>query len=207
MNLPKKDKNGSSYLSYSQISLFKRDKKEYYENYILGKTFEGNAYTDFGSKVGESLENNTFNNFTNKEVEVLKKVKRLDLFERKTILNFDGFYVLGYIDTVSKDLDYLIDYKTGGKNKEFQYLENDYTQLCYYALSLRQETGITPNKAQVNFIRREGNAFRGEKLKVAYEEPLLLNIDISLPRLTQVYYDTIEIAKEIEKFNLKYSKK
>ena len=200
MNLPKKDKYGNSYLSYSQISLFKRDKKEYYENYILGKKFEGNAYTDFGSKVGKSLENNDFKNFTGKEKEVLKKCKRLDLFERKTILKYDGFYVMGFIDTINNDLDYLIDYKTGGKNKEYQYLEESYTQLCLYAISLRQETGITPTKAQVNFIRRDGNAFRGEELTVGYETPLLLNIDISIQRLTQVYWDTLNTAKQIEKY-------
>ena len=47
--------------------------------------------------------------------------KRLDLFERKTILNYDGFYVLGFIDTLKDDFSELIDYKTGGKNKEHQY--------------------------------------------------------------------------------------
>jgi hypothetical protein len=202
MDLPKKDKKGNSYLSYSQISLFKRDKNEYYENYILGKKFEGNAYTYFGSKVGEALEHHNFSGFTNKESEVLQKCTRLDLFERKTILNYDGFYVLGFIDSVSNDLDYLIDYKTGGRNKEYQYLEDNYTQLCLYAISLRQETGITPTKAQVNFIRRAGNAFRGENLSVEYETPLLLNIDISIPRLNQVYWNTLDTAKEIEKFYL-----
>lgn len=200
MNLPKKDKNGISYLSYSQINLFKRDKEEYYQNYILGKKFEGNAYTDFGSKVGEALENNNFDKFLNQEKKVLKQCRRLDLFERKTVLNYDGFYILGFIDTCSNDFTEIIDYKTGGKNKEFQYLEEDYTQLCLYALSLRQEIGKEPNKAFVNFIRRSGNAFRGEELTVANEEPQLLEVDISLKRLKHVYWDTLKTAKEIEKF-------
>ena len=120
MNLPRKDKDGISRLSYSQISLFKRSKSEYYESYILGKPFEGNEYTDFGSKVGEALENNDFKGFKKSEQTTLKNVIRLDEFEREVRLNYEGFYVLGFIDTNSKDFSKIIDYKTGGFNKEFQ---------------------------------------------------------------------------------------
>lgn len=204
MLLPKKDKFGSSYLSYSQINMFKRSKEEYKEVYINGKPFEGNAYTDFGSKVGEALEKNDFSLFNKKEIEVLRKVKRLDEFERKTILKYEGFYILGFIDTNKSDYTEIIDYKTGGNNKEFQYLEDDYTQLCLYALSLRQETGVTPSDAYVNFIRRNGNAFRGEALTVSSEEPKLLEIDISEERLKHVYWDTLKTAKEISKFYIEH---
>ena len=200
MNLPKKDKNGLSYISYSQISTFKRSKDDYYNNYILDKKFEGNEYTDFGSKVGEALEYNNFTGFSDLEIDTLKKVKRLDLFERKTMLKYDGFYVLGFIDTLKKDYSEIIDYKTGGKNKEHQYKEDNYTQLHLYALSLRQETGITPKEASVEFIRRGGNAFRGEKLTVANENPIKIDVDISYNRLKSVYWETLEVAKEIETF-------
>jgi len=199
MILPKKDKYGNSYLSYSQIALFKRDKDEYFEQYIVGKKFEGNAYTDFGSKVGEALENNNFDNFNKEEKETLKKVTRLDLFERKTILNYEGFYIIGYIDSLSSDFNNLIDYKTGGKRKELEYLKPEYTQLHLYALSLRQETGITPKKASVEFIRREGNAFKNEKLTVG-KEIIEIELDVSYEKLKSVYWETLNTAKEIEKF-------
>ena len=157
LDLPKKDENGISYLSYSQIQLFKRDKNEYLERYILNKPFLGNAYTDFGSKVGEALETNNFKGFSSQEQRTLNKCTRLDEFEKKVNLDFGDFYVLGYIDTNSKDFNEIIDYKTGGRNKEFQYLEDEYTQLCYYALALKQEFGVLPSKAYVNFIRRNGS--------------------------------------------------
>jgi len=201
MNLPRKDKDGISRLSYSQIGLFKRSKKEYYENYILGKKFEGNEYTDFGSKVGEALEHNDFSKFKPNEQETLKKVKRLDEFEREVRLNYEGFYVLGFIDSNKSNLTEIIDYKTGGVKKEFQYAEQDYTQLCLYALSLRQETGITPSLASVEFIRRKGNAFRGQALTVG-DEVISIPVDISLERLKTVYWDTLNAAKQIEKFYL-----
>jgi len=201
MNLPRKDKDGISRLSYSQIGLFKRDKKEYYENYILGKKFEGNEYTDFGSKVGEALEHNDFSKFKPNEQETLKKVKRLDEFEREVRLNYEGFYVLGFIDSNKKDFTEIIDYKTGGVKKEFQYGKDDYTQLALYALSLRQETGITPSLASVEFIRRKGNAFRGQALTVG-DEVISIPVDICLERLKTVYWDTLNVAKQIEKFYL-----
>lgn len=199
LDLPKKDEQGKSYLSDSQIQLFKMDRDKYHRRYILGEKFEGNAYTDFGSKVGEALENNDFDGFTEEEAGVLKHCDRLDEFEKEVRLDFGGFYLLGFIDTNSKDYSRIIDYKTGGKGKERQYYEPEYKQLCYYALALRQEFGVTPTTAQVNFIRRDGNAFRGEELTVGIES-FLIDVDISYKRLKAVYWETIEIAKEVELF-------
>jgi hypothetical protein len=199
MDLPKKDKYGNSYVSYSQLSTFKNSQKDYYERYILNKPFEGNEYTDFGSKVGEALEKNNFDLFDDKEKETLNKVTRLDEFERKCVLKYEGFYVLGFIDTNSFDLSEIIDYKTGGKKKEFQYLKDDYHQLHLYALALRQETGITPTKASVEFIRRTGNAFKGEKLRVG-NELIKTEINISIKNLTRVYWETLRTVKEINRF-------
>lgn len=200
MNLPKKNKKGESRLSYSQISLFKKDKKEYYERYIVGKPFEGNEYTDFGSKVGEALEHNDFTGFSKQEANILKKVPRLDEFEKGVKLQYEGFYVYGFIDTNRKDYTKIIDYKTGGKKKEFQYSENNYDQLCVYSLALRQKYGVTPTEAEVVFIRRGGNAYRGERLIVADEEPITIPVDVSLKRLKSVYWDILRTAKEIERF-------
>lgn len=208
LDLPKKDDDGMSYLSYSQISLFLKDKKEYYRQYILGEPFEGNWYTEFGQKVGKAIETNCFDEFSWSEQEVLKQVPRLDEFEKETRLKYDkhGFYIKGFIDTNLFNLAHIIDYKTGGKGKYTKYLQKDYTQLCYYALSLRQEFGITPLRAQVCFIERGGNAFKGESLFVVNKKPLIIEIDISEARLKSVYWNTIKIAKQIESFYKQYKK-
>lgn len=200
MNLPSKDKNGSSYLSYSQITTFKKSREDYYNQYILKVPFEGNQYTDFGSKVGESLEINDYSNFKPKETSILKQVTRLDQFERYVSIKYDGFYLLGFIDTNSNDLTKIIDYKTGGARKEFEYNKRDYNQLQTYALGIRQETGIRVKDATVEFIRREGNAYRGQKLTVANEKPIIIYQDLSEERLKHVYWDILKTAKEIEKF-------
>lgn len=202
MNLPNKDKNGNVYLSYSAINTFLKDKEQFVKTYILKEPFKGNAYTDFGSRVGKALEENDFCLFTKKEESVLKQVNRLDEFERRVLLNYDAFYMVGYIDTNTFDLTEIKDYKTGGIGKDFQYTLPDYTQLCYYALGIRQETGISVKKASVEFIQRDGNPSSG--LKVANVPPKIIEVDISEQRLKSVYWDTIRIAKDIEKFYESY---
>ena len=204
LDLPKKDKNGRSCLSYSQIKCFKDSKQDFIDRYILQIPFVGNEYTDFGIKVGEALETGDFTNFNKEESDVLSKVERLDEFEKFVSLDFESFIMYGYIDTISSDLSKIIDYKTGGKRKEFIYSQEDYTQLCYYALSLRQNYGVTPSTAQVYFIRRGGNAYRGEDLVVAKEDPIIIDVDISESRLKKVYWETFKVAKEIEEFYLAY---
>lgn len=200
MDLPKVDKKGNSYLSYSQIATFKKSREDYYNQYILKVPFEGNDYTDFGNKVGLALEKNDYSKFNTKESKVLSQITRLDHFERSVFINYEGFYLIGYIDTNSDNLRNIIDYKTGGQRKEFQYMESDYNQLQTYALGIRQETGVNVQSATVEFIRREGNAFIGQKLTVANEKPIVIHQDLSEERLKHVYWDILKTAKEIEIF-------
>ena len=200
LRLPRKDKEGHPYLSYSQMNKFLTDIDGFVETYIEGKPWEGNAYTDFGSKVGEALEVGDFSKFSEREQRVLKGVPRGEIFEREVRLNYNGFYVKGFVDTASHDLKRITDYKTGGKKKEFQYQQPKYTQLALYALSIRQEKGFVPEKADVIFLRRDGNAFKGETLTLASEPCQTLDVDISLPRLLDVYDETLEIAYQMEEF-------
>ena len=65
-----------------------------------------------------------------------------------------------------------------------------------------QETGVKPSKGTIEFIRRKGNAFKGQKLTVDSEPPIKIDIDLSLPTLKHVYWEVLETAKEIEKFYL-----
>jgi hypothetical protein len=164
MDLPRKDDKGVNYLSYSQVSKWKDSKKDYIISYFFGERFEGNAYTEFGSLIGEALEKGDFSEFSRKEKQVLNKITRLDEFEREIKLDFGDFYVLGFIDTNDKDCKTLIDYKTGAMNKVAVYEDEGYNQLGIYAAAIEQETGKLPENAWVELIEREGNAFRGEKL-------------------------------------------
>lgn len=196
LDLPRKDKEGKCYISYSQHSKWKYSKKDYIKSYFFGERFEGNAYTDFGSKIGEALENNDFSAFDRVEIKTLKKVTRLDEFEREIKWNLDGFYVMGYIDTNDKDCKILIDYKTGDLNKVATYEDDKYDQLAIYAGAIAQETGTLPEQAHVELIERTGNAFRGEELALG-KEVVSIPQDITPEKIEKVKKEVVKVATEI----------
>lgn len=197
--LPRVDNEGDCYISYSQHSKWKKSKKDYIKSYFFGERFEGNAYTDFGSLIGESLERGDFSAFKAKEKKVLKKVTRLDEFERKIKWDLGLFYVTGYIDTNDSELTTLIDYKTGDMTKVDVYEDDDYDQLAIYAGAIEQETGTLPKKAHVELIERVGNAFRGEDLALG-SEVAKIKQDVSKKRINQVKKDVIKVATEISEY-------
>lgn len=194
--LPRTDDKGDFYLSYSQISTWKRSKREYIRQYFFGERFTGNSYTDFGSKVGEALESGDFSEFTDKEVEFLETIPRYDQFERKIRLNFEGFYVTGYIDSNKSNFKDILDYKTGDMSKAAEYEDEKYYQLEIYSMALEQETGILPDTAKVILVERTGNAFKGEELKLGAQYDTVFK-PLDAERLEYVKRDIIKVASEI----------
>jgi len=195
--LPKVDENGVGLYSYSQDNKWKTNRKEYFRQYFFGESFDGNAYTDFGHKVGQAIEDANLNNFDKVEQETLKKVTRLDHFERPINLTLNNFCIRGFIDTCDHTLNTLIDYKTGSVDKESVYSNDDYTQLVIYAAGIEQETGIPPIKAHVELIERTGNPWKGEELCVG-KQIIKIPQDISKERVDKVINDVKKNVKEIE---------
>ena len=175
MIFPKLNKQGKPTISWSMINLFYQDSFEWWARYVIKKPFEANKWTDFGSKVGEALEHNNFDSFSNLEKVVLAKVERLDKFEEKVVLDLGDFEVVGFIDSASSDFSRIIDYKTGGKDKFHKYVEPDYLQMHIYSCAVRQMYGKAPESAEVHYITREGR----DNLKVAYKSPVVIDMDIT----------------------------
>ena len=203
--LPRVDKQGKSYISYSQINVWKKSKREYIRQYFLGESGPAalKPYGDFGTKIGEALENNDFSEFTEKEQEFLKTVTRYDEFEREISLKMDGFYVKGYID--SNTLSYetknkkkvqvvnkILDYKTGEISKRrADYESDDYIQIPIYAAAIKQDTGCLPKECSVVLIQRDGNAFAGEELTLGDEY-----VTIKKKVTTKVVDDVLKYVQE-----------
>lgn len=166
--LPKKDEEGKYYLSYSQYTKWLDNNRNYIRRYFFGEKEEGNAYFDFGHKVGEALENNDFSAFeTEREVKLMKSIPRYDEFERKIKLDMGWFYVVGYIDTNNVEqkgkkkglVTKIADYKTGEMKQEALYKSKDYKQLHIYAEAINQEQGCLPEQIDVFLIERLGNPY------------------------------------------------
>lgn len=219
--LPKQDKEGNYYLSYSQISKWKKSKREYIRDYFFGEdtASEGlKKYGEFGTRVGEALEEDNYKDFTKSEITFLKTIPRYDEFEREIRLEMDGFYVKGFIDTNSLESEYisastnkgenevgsieqtinkLADYKTGDiEKKRADYESKDYNQLEIYAAAIEQETGNLPEDVKVFLIGRSGNAFRGEKLKLT-KEFITITREINPTVIKKVKEEVQSIAEEI----------
>ena len=213
--LPRKDEDGNYYISYSQLSKWKRSKRDYMRKYFFGEPDDNPAlqkYGDFGHKVGEAYENDDFSQWSEKETEYLKSLPYYDEFEREIKLQMDGFYVLGYIDSNTKaaphELSYkygkpyvhkILDYKTGEVAKrQAEYESNDYKQVAIYSAALQQEYGHLPDEAIVVLIGRDGNAFKGEELTLAMNHAIIpkeINQDVIDETLEYVQQTAEEISK------------
>lgn len=226
--LPKTDENGVSYLSYSQISTWLKSKREYMRQYFFGEAFEGNAYTDFGSKVGEALEHNNFEGFEPDEQEFLKTIPRYDHFEALIKLQLDGFYIKGFIDTMERIGDEIVvnkesgavfpvnvgsiaDYKTGDiKKKKADYESEDYIQLEIYAAGVQQMTGNLPEKSEVFLIGREGNPNsrkKGESKDLTLsQEFITITREITPEKIEAVKTLCQDVAEEISAYYTTYLK-
>ena len=207
--LPRLDKDGNHYISYSQLNTWKRSKREYIRQYFWGEGFEGNAYTDFGTLVGEALENGDFSEFNAEEQKFLETIPRYGEYEREIKLEMKGFYVKGFIDTSSKPKDYnklgehvrrIADYKTGDVvKKKAEYEADTYTQVDIYAAAMRQQFGVLPDSCSVYLIHRTGNAFQSEDLKLGSK---FIKIDkpINDKKADKVLAEVQSIAEEISAY-------
>lgn len=174
--LPRIDKEGKPYISYSQINSWnsKRGfntgllgKYEYMLSYFFGESWPDMGWAQFGQEVEDYIcERKHKKSFSAPEREVLDTIQPLGLFQKEIKIDFDDFYVLGYMDDSTEDFMHVRDYKTCSKNSSKKYYEDDYKQLDIYAMWVKQETGKLPEKLEVCMIEREGNCFRGGGRKV-----------------------------------------
>lgn len=199
INLPKRDSEGKQYLSYSQVSCFLKNKKDFIRQYFYKEPIAFKDYLLFGTKIGQALETNDFSGFTEKEQKTLSSIKRLDIFEKEIRLDFGEFYLKGFIDTIDKDFKHAIDYKTaGGESKIEEYKKKDYIQLLLYALGIEQETGKLPETISVILIDRKGNAYQRESLTLG-EQVWEIPLELTEERLQYAKDRVIEVANQISR--------
>lgn len=212
MILPRKDKNGNYYVSYSQITAWHEakgfdtglpGKTEFIRKYFLGETFEDTkGFALFGTEVeGYVTERAYADKFTDREKQVLEQIKPLGVFQKEFNLQYDGFYVLGYIDDMLPDGSMIRDYKTASKKSGKKYEEDSYFQLDLYALALQQELGALPKEMEVCIIERQGNGFNGGRdvMSVA-NDVWYIQRKTNKERLDNLEKYILETAKEISEY-------
>lgn len=175
--LPKTFEDGTPKISYSQIKLWnekqafnevkqidKLVKVKGYEAYILKYFMDYNfppsqmdIYAPFGTRVENAICEKDFTGFSQKEIDVLKSVEPIGVFQRELRIQFDGFALTGFIDDCNEDQSHLRDYKTASKSSMKQYEKDDYDQLNVYALDKFLSEDRLPEKMEVCIIERTGS--------------------------------------------------
>lgn len=147
------------YLSWSQYSMFKGSKLQYWKTYGL---LEGGVHTKYfnkGNELGEALEFGIEGTSSDPMLAaVVPMVPKLDFMEHRIeckLLN--GEKILSYIDSGSADLEHFLEYKTG-KIAWTQDKVNKHDQLLFYALAYYIESGRkTVPTCQLIWIETEDN--------------------------------------------------
>lgn len=171
IELPRKDKEGNYYISYSQVNTWldkkgfntgKSGMEEYIRGYFLGEEFIDKGFGIFGKEVESYIvDRKEIKKFDDREREVLDKIIPLDIHQKEIRIQYPGFYVLGYIDDCTADYKHIRDYKTCSINSGKKYATDEYWQLYLYAIGIHQELGYYPDKIEVCCIERSGNPFKG----------------------------------------------
>lgn len=184
--LPSTGTDGRPRVSYSQISSWNSDKafnkpmiKDKFvevsgkEGYILDKFLKYNfpsspmdAFAPFGQKVEDAICNQDFKGFYKNEIDTLKRIKPIGVFQKEFVIDFGDFTLSGFKDDCDEEETILRDYKTCSVSSLEQYKKDTYYQLDIYALDTLKQKGRLPNTLEVVAIERKGNPFRGEELTV-----------------------------------------
>lgn len=214
INLPKQ-KDGKSYLSYSQWQLWNAAKSfnmkdagmyEYFVQYFFGlNPWPDMGWAAFGNMVEDYITTGKGKkDLSDSELKVLDTIEPLGTFQRYFELEMEGFFIKGFIDDDNLDQDgreinWIRDYKTASKTSKKKYYEDDYWQLDVYAMAIHQKFGYWPDKMEVCIIERKGNPFRGETLEVA-NNIWYVDRDLTEDRLTWLENSLYETAEQISDY-------
>jgi len=218
MILPRKDKDGNCYISYSQLTAWREPKGfdtglpgkvEFMRKYFLGETFEDTkGFGTFGTEVEGYITERTYaEKFTDREKQVLEQIQPLGVFQKEFKIQYDGFYVLGYIDDMLPDATKIRDYKTASKKSGKKYEEDAYFQLDLYALAIQKEFGQLPKSLEVCIIERAGNGFNGGRdVMTVANDVWYVERKTNKERLDNLEKKIISTAQEISNYYTIFTK-
>lgn len=217
LNLPRKNKDGKPYISYSQIKAWKSEKSfnldikgriEYMIEYFHGHQFSDKGWSEFGNDVESYIvKRECSNKFNSSERAVLNKIVKLDLQAVSMEIDFGDFVLLMIIDDASKDFSKIRDYKTGSKSSLAQYKTPEYKQLDVYALGVYETYGFIP-ECEVLAIERKGNCmFNGSRKNLSVGDDFwIIQRKVSFEDIQAIKSEIIATAKEISSYYSTYLK-
>lgn len=187
------DKFNSRPLSWSSMSSWEWDPKEWALKYLEGKETSPNAEMIFGSKIGKKLET---------DPSFLPMIPRHSKMEHAFNVSLSGILLVGYADSFcTKTNKKLSEFKTGVKTWDKKRVD-EHGQLTMYCLMNYITNKIKPEDVEIQLAwmptkREETGNF---EVTISFIEPIEENIKIFKTKRTMV--DILKFAayiKEIHK--------
>ena len=188
-------------------------KKEYMVRYFLGERFPDMGWGQFGTEVEDCVTLGECEPFTPKELETIKDIKPLGVFQEEIVIDFGDFCLLGYIDDMSEPKDGVVDivrdYKTKSKSSKADLHDPKKLQLELYILGLQQR-GLKVENAEYVIIERLGgrecmNGGGRESLRIGtnvWRETYMFS-DKSVERAEAIVRETVkEISNHYKIFKI-----
>lgn len=210
LDLPRKDKDGKCYVSYSQFtswydlksfSLGVEGRVEYMIGYFFGHRFPDAGWGQFGAEVEDYIcEKKGPENFSVRELAFLSEIEPLGKFQVEVRLPIvEDVYLLGYIDDAEVDFSRIRDYKTGSLASTRKYYKDTYKQLVIYAAWVEYVHGFLP-VAEVCAIERVGSCYgmteRRDLLSVG-DNVWWIEQEITPKRVAQVKSELVSFVYEL----------
>ena len=200
-----------TYLSYSQIQLWKSSRARYIELYMNNnQAFRlENSGMAYGKVVADALEKGleTGDLLTDAAMLLLPKYDVADKEIRATIKTKEGsFDIIGRPDSLDSKTKAYIEYKTG-KGAWTLAKAQKHPQMLFYALLIYLAYGVVLNEAKLIWIQTEDvveqygpeDWLQGEKKSIKPTGHIeTFEVKFTLAEILNCLADTIRIAKEIE---------
>ena len=194
------------YLSYSQIQVWKHDKKRYKDLYFDNRQERRleNSGLEYGKIVADALEQekDTGDVLTDAAMLLLPKYDVRDQEIRAEIKTKQGsFWIIGRPDTFNSATKAFREYKTG-KGAWTQHKAQNHPQMLFYAMLIYLKHKVALTEAYLDWIETEDYTYHidGYEFKGIRPTGLIksFKIEFKLQDILSCMAETIKIAKEIE---------
>lgn len=187
------------YISYSQIQLWKHDKKRYIELYFNNRNELrlSNSGMEYGKIIADALENEkeTGDLLSDSAILLLPKYDIRDKEIKVEMKTKNGsFYIIGRPDTLNSITKEFREYKTG-KVKWTQNKAQKHPQMIFYAMLIYLKYKILLSEAYLDWIETEDGPNKEIKPTGHVES---FKVNFTLKDILNCMAETNKIAKEIE---------
>lgn len=142
-----------NYLSYSQWSLWKKNKDRYIKEYFENSDKLNTKYLRFGSEFAKTLEVQHGSAY-------FPELKTHDSSEHEIICEIRGVPIIAYIDSYNTKLNIFDEYKTG-KTAWTESKVQKHEQLPFYATVLKAKYGTMPEYCTLRWFETKDGEQEG----------------------------------------------